>query len=285
MMMRSNSRSCRGNGSWSALLAATVGICIISLAACGKPGAGTNAETSADVAAFPRLVATAGMRIGDLDDPSVGFSRVAGVDVDRDGRIYVMEAMVPEIRAYGPDGVLLRRFGRRGSGPGEFEGAPRFGVIGDTIWAIEYGSDRITLFDRDGALLSTGRAERVTVPLPHSYGQVLPWSMRPDGKFTSHLGRVGSNRGDPPTGVKATDSIPVPFVLFDATGAVTDTIGWTGRPPPRMWRPPSDDDNEYAFVDIGGRWMSVPSPPTTLPWWAPLSDGYLLVEVPLAENS
>jgi hypothetical protein len=264
----------------STLLAATVSLCIVLLTACGEPGD----ETSSNVDAFPRLAATPGMRIGDVDDPSVGFSRVAGVDVDRDGRIYVEEGMVPEIRVYWPDGRLLRRLGRRGRGPGEFEGPPHFGVTGDTVWAFEYGPDRITLFDRDGALLSTGRVERVIVPLPDSYGQVLPWSMRPDGKFTSSMGRVGFSRDDPPSGVKATDSIPVPFVLFDATGAVTDTIGWAGRPPPRMWRPPSEDDVEYQFVDIGGRRMSVPSPPTMLPWWEPLADGYLLVEVPLAEN-
>lgn len=280
-MTRRDSRSYRGPGSSSALLAATVGLCIVLLGACDRPGAGT----SADVAAFPRLVATAGTRIGDVDDPSVGFSRVGGVDVDRDGRIYVLEAMVPEIRVYGPDGVLQRRLGRRGNGPGEFEGPPRFGVVGDTVWAFEWGSDRITLFDRDGALLSAARVARVMVPLPDSYGQVLPWSMRPDGKFMGYMGRVGSHRGDPPTGVKATDRIPVPFVLFDATGAVTDTIGWAGRPPPRMWRPPSEDDSESEFVEIGGRQMFVPHPPTTLPWWEPLLDGYVLVEAPLAKDA
>jgi hypothetical protein len=233
---------------------------------------------------FPRLSAEVEARIGDFDDPDIGFSRVLGVDVDDEGNVYVLEGLVPEIRVYSPDGNLLRRIGRRGGGPGEFERAPRFGVFGDTVWAIDNLANRITLFDRKGTVLSTGRPDLVTVPLPGSSGHVLPWMMRPDGKFTSHLARVASYRGDPPTGVQPTDSIPVPLVLFDATGAVTDTIGWAGRPPPRMWRPPSEDHTELNIIQVGDRRLMVPSPPTTLPWWEALLDGYLLIETPLAEN-
>jgi hypothetical protein len=236
------------------------------------------------VDALPYLVAEAEMRIGDVDDPDVGFSRPSMVDVDRDGNIYVMETLVPEIRVFSPGGVLLRRIGRRGAGPGEFESAPRFGVVGDTIWAVSWGPDRITLFDRHGNVLSARLAESVVVPLPRSYGYVLPWSMRSDGKFTSHLSRVAFNRNDPPTGVDPTDSIPVPFVLFDPTGAVTDTIGWAGRPPPRMWSPVSNDDPRIEFVQIRGRRAIVPMAPITTPWWEALPDGYLLVENPRAQT-
>jgi hypothetical protein len=124
----------------------------------------------------------------------------------------------------------------------------------------------------------------VTVPLSTSIAHLLPWMMRPDGKFTSYLGRVSSSRRDPPSGVKPTDSIPVPFVLYDATGSVTDTIGWAGRPPPRLWRPPSEDNTEFRTIQVGDRRQLVPSPPSGLPWWMPLSDGYLLIETPLAET-
>jgi hypothetical protein len=236
------------------------------------------------VDALPYLVAEAEMRIGDADDPDVGFSRVSMVDVDRDDNIYVIEVLVPEIRVFSPDGVLLRRIGRRGAGPGEFESAPRFGVVGDTVWAVSFAPARITLFDRQGNLLSARRAESVAVPLPVGYGYVLPWTMRPDGKFIGHLARVSYWRDDPPTGVEPTDSIPVPFVLFDATGAVTDTIGWAGRPPPRMWHPPSNDDRRLEFVQIQGRRLMVPMAPITTPWWEALTDGYLLVENPLAHT-
>jgi hypothetical protein len=223
------------------------------------------------------------MRIGDFDDPNIGFSRVSGLDIDDDGNIFVLEASVPEIRVYSPEGALLRRIGRRGGGPGEFETAPRFGVIGDTVWTVDTRVNRISLFDRDGSLLSSGTAQRVAVPLPAtSVGYLLPWSMRPDGKFTSHFGAVASSPNASPTNLQPTDSIPVPMLLFDTTGEVTDTIGWAGRPPPRMWRPPSQDDTQLEAVQVGGRRMMVPSPPTAMPWWEPLLDGYLLIETPLA---
>jgi hypothetical protein len=82
-----------------------------------------------DLEALPTLMAEADMRIGSVDDPEAGFSRVAGVDVDGDGQIYVFEAADMQIRVYGPDGRLLRRIGRRGEGPGEFQRVARFGVV------------------------------------------------------------------------------------------------------------------------------------------------------------
>ena len=261
-------------------MATVVALSCLTLVACNAP----SEVSDAHVDAFAQLVAEEEMRIGDADDPDIGFSRVAGIDVDRDGNIYVGEALVPEIRVYSPDGALLRRIGRRGAGPGEFESAPLFGVVGDTVWATTIGTARITLFDRGGTVLSARRVEDVVVPLPRSYGYVVPWMMRPDGKFTSHMARVASSRTAPPAGVQQTDSIPVPFVLFDAAGAVTDTIGWAGRPPPRMWSPRTPGEGGLEFIEVGGRRHLVPMARSTLPWWLPLSDGYVLVEASHAES-
>ncbi|HZD03901.1 MAG TPA: hypothetical protein VE173_03255, partial [Longimicrobiales bacterium] len=233
--------------------------------------------------ALPPLVAEADARIGSFDDPTVGFSQVGGVDVDRDGNVYVVEGAVPEIRVYDPEGRLVRRIGRRGGGPGEFEGPPRFGVVGDTVWAVDVSVNRITLFDRRGTVLSAARTDGLQVPLPSGYGFLLPWTMRPDGTFISHFARISFPRDAGPTGVRPTDSIPVPFVLFDASGEVADTVGWAGRPPPRMWHPPTEGDPRLADVEVGGQRVFVPSPPPTTPWWEPLTDGYVLVETPVAE--
>lgn len=264
---------------WRSLVAAATWCA--ALAACEA----SSGVTSNRVDAFPQLVAEAGMRIGDKDDPTVGFSRPYGVDVDRDGNVYVMEAMVPEIRVYSSDGRLLRRMGRRGSGPGEFERAPRFGVVGDTVWAVSIAPSRITLFRRDGTLLSASRAADVLVALPRGYGHVLPWIMRSDGRFAGWMGMIGSMATQPPSGVQPTDSIPMPLVLFDATGAVTDTAGWAPWPPPHMWHPPSAGDEEFKMVQVGGRPHMVPMPPSRHPWWEPLSEGYLSIETPLPETA
>lgn len=260
----------------------TIAALCILITGCDRPPA----AGEQDMDALPVLVAEAESRIGSFEDPDVGFSVVSGVDVDDRGHTYVLEASVPEIRVYDVDGSVLRRIGRRGEGPGEFGSAPRFGVVGDTVWAVDLRINRITLFDREGNLLSTGRAEGVEVPVPNGYAHVLPWRMRGDGKFTSHLARLAYlGRDDPPTDVRPTDRIPVPLVLFDATGGVTDTIGWAGRPPPRMWRPPSEESAPPELVQIGDRRLMAPTPPSTLPWWEPLPDGYLLVESPLARSA
>ena len=252
-----------------------------ALSGCAPSG---DRDTS-HVDGLPLLTAEPDLRIGDRDDPNLGFSRVYGVDVGADGRIYVEEAMVPEIRVYGPDGVLLHRIGRRGAGPGEFEGAPRFGVVGDTVWAVTNGPDRITLFDTAGTLISARPVQGLRVPLPSGWGWVLPWTMRPDGGFIGNFARVGFRRDDPPpTGIDPEEPIPWPFVLFDPAGSIRDTIGWAPRPPPRMWRPPSESDGDFRFTEVGGRRMGVPSPPTTLPWWETLTDGYVLIEARLAES-
>ena len=255
--------------------------CSLALSACAQE----NVTVDDHVDAVPYLVAEPEMRLGDVDDPDVGFSRVGGVEVDRDGNLYVMEASIPEIRVFAPDGALIRTFGRRGEGPGDFQVTPRFGVVGDTVWAVSIYPDRITLFDRRGNLLSARRAESVAVPLPTGYGYVSPWRMRSDGVFTSHFASVRFPRDSPPTGVGPTDSIPFPFVLFDAMGAVRDTIGWAPRPPPRMWSPPSDADPDFDFVEAGGRRLIVPRPPLTIPWWESLPDGYVLVDAPPAQTA
>lgn len=261
--------------------AATLGIFAIAGAGCSAPAPGAVIHLDD----LPRLVAIEELRIGDLDDPGAGFSRISAMDVDRDGNLYVVEASVPEIRVFDPAGAIIRRIGRRGEGPGEFTAAPRFGVHGDTVWTVEGRGSRMTHFDRRGRVLATGRTDGVSVHLPTGVGGVIPWAMRPDGQFTGYLGRITYTRNASPSGVLPTDSIPVPFVLFDVTGTVTDTIGWSGRPPPRMWRPPSEESANAGTIDVGGRQFFVPNPPTTLPWWEAREDGYVSVETPLAPTS
>ena len=270
------SRTISASPSLPAVLAA---LCL-ALGAC--QGSGVQEET--DAGSLRRLRAEPDMRIGSFQDPDLGFSRIGGVDVDREGNIYVVEMSVPEIRVFSPEGQLLRRIGGRGGGPGEFEGTPRFGVVGDTIWAWDGRISRITLFDRQGHVLSTGRTDGVRVHLPRSIGSVLPHAMRPDGTFTSFFSRISSASGAPESGVEPTDSIPFPMVLFDASGAVIDTIGWAGRPPPRIWRPPSERGARPEIVTIDGQRLWVPSPPPNLPWWLPVMDGYVVVEAPPPES-
>jgi hypothetical protein len=243
-----------------------------TLSACGT-GEARNLHLD-DVAP---LVVEEEMRLGDANDPDLGFTRPGAVAVDRDGAIYVLEVADRQIRVYAPEGRLLRRIGGSGDGPGEFRGAPRFGVVGDTVWTWDSSAGRITLFDRAGTVLSTGRTDGLMIPIWGSYGWVFPRAMRDDGLFTGELSRVGGSRNLPPSPVQDTDTVPVPRVLFDASGRIVDTIGWDGAPPPQMARPPSQEI-DFRTVAVGGRRLMVPSPPAPLPRWEALHDGRLILE-------
>lgn len=242
-----------------------------------------------DLDGIPRLGVVPELRIGSVDDPEAGFSAIGRVTVDRDGQIYVLEAMDMQIRVYTPHGDELRRIGRRGEGPGEFQRVGSIGVVGDTLWTFDQAGDRITLFARDGRLLSTARAETPMIPLwrPRCVGHLLPDRMRPDGLFTSAFSRMSCNQDNETSAVDATVPIRIPHLIFDATGTVVDTIGWDSAPNPRMARPPGSFDIEFESIDVDGRPYSVPQPPIEVPLWLQLIDGRveLFVRRPTSEDA
>lgn len=49
------------------------------------------------------------------------FNRIRGVDVDREGNIFVLDSQSVQIRVFDKSGQFLREFGRQGQGPGEME--------------------------------------------------------------------------------------------------------------------------------------------------------------------
>jgi len=247
------------------------------LLACG----GSTTSEGTDIADLPLLEVEEEARFGSVEDPDAGFTRIRDVDVDEDGRIYVLESGAQEIRVLAPDGSVERRIGREGDGPGEFRRAYAIGVSGDTVWALDSRLDRITLFDREGEVLSTGRIEQARVTLPTCAGLLLPIGMRSDGLFPSEMRSIFCTRDDPESGVEEGDSIAVPRVLFDAGGAVVDTVGWDPIPPPTMVTPPGAPERERHRITVDDDRYTVPSPPRGLPEWAPLLDGRIILDAPM----
>ncbi|HEX2165979.1 MAG TPA: hypothetical protein VHG09_01955, partial [Longimicrobiales bacterium] len=157
--------------------------------------------------------------------------------------------------------------------------------LGDTLWAYDSEAGRITLFDRAGNVLSTGPTHGLQIPLASGFGYVLPERMRPDGLFTGWLSRISYSRDDPPSGFDESVPVPIPHVLFDATGAVVDTIGWMPAPPPRMVPPPDFDNGPPVRITVGSQSYFVPRAPPELPRWLPLVDGRIVVDVPNATDA
>ncbi len=104
-------------------------------------------------------------RIGTVDGGPQAFGDVTGLTGD--GRtIYVSDRLVKEITAFGTDGEVLRRFGRRGEGPGELRHVFPVGILWqepNRIWVGEPPS--LILFD------SLGSPAAKPVALPW----VWPW--------------------------------------------------------------------------------------------------------------
>lgn len=80
--------------------------------------------------------------------------RQAIVSRSRD-TIYALDMAAQQVRVFGPDGSLLQTIGRKGSGPGEFQGAASLGFVGDTLFVSDGILRRVTFFTLAGVVIQT----------------------------------------------------------------------------------------------------------------------------------
>ncbi len=107
------------------------------------------------------------MRFGARDD-SVLFASILSLDVDTQGRLYVLDSYTQEIHVFDSSGAFVRTVGSEGSGPGEFEEASAVDVSeAGEIWVMEMQLGKLTILDAEGNYL---RTERVNT---------TGWSYRP----------------------------------------------------------------------------------------------------------
>jgi hypothetical protein len=240
-------------------------ICTGVFVGCAADGGAVGAN---DLDAAPPLAYEELLRFGSVDDPDHGFTAINGVDLDAAGNIYVFEGSDAQLRVYSPDGELLRRIGRRGEGPGEFRGAPVFGIRGDTIWAVESFGRRIHLFGLDGTVLSTAPIQNVTIQLHTGLGIVMPTEMVEDGSLMGEL-RIFTGSRDVEITVGRNDTVQTPRVRFASDGTVIDTAGWMPRFPP--------GERSYERLTVGASSYTVPQPPSEEPLLVGIGDGHLLI--------
>lgn len=96
------------------------------------------------------------------------FGEIADLAIDDYGRIYVLDSQARQIRVFGADGRHMRTFGRRGSGPGEFERPTGMAWDGDRrLWVVDARNARYAVFDTAGSY-QTGELRLLS-------GWMLPW--------------------------------------------------------------------------------------------------------------
>ncbi|HJT77499.1 MAG TPA: NHL repeat-containing protein [Gemmataceae bacterium] len=187
-----------------------------------------------------------------------------GIAVDRDGSVYLThfsamrlkeEPKPSRVTVYGPDGKLLREWGKTGTGPGEFDYPGGIAVSpAGRVYVCDQTNRRVQVFDRQG-------------------------------KFLFKWGRYGTGPGEFGGNINPKSRVGGPqFVALDAAGHVFTTEGSVGRVQVftadgkflRAWG--SNDDRPGAFggsyrqikgslrgpvgicVDAGGRlWVSAVS--------------------------
>jgi len=211
------------------------------------------------------------LRIGsaDLEGPSL-FGYISDITVDDYGRIYVMENQAQEIRVFNPDGSHLRTIGRRGSGPGEFEGAVglRWGPEGN-LWVIDQNNARYSVFDTTGTYLTMNRRA--------SGYSSMPWhgTIGPDG----HLIDIASGP-NAPDGFST--MVLVSHHFEDQSPVPVDTI----------WIPEVEGAYFEHLTEGGGTRVTIPFTPQ-VSWylgprgffWHGVTDSYQIVQENLAGDT
>lgn len=139
------------------------------------------ARVSGDVPASHIRHLVEELRIAPGANDTTLFTEVYEFDVDRRGRFWVFDLPTRSMFLFGADGVLERRIGRRGSGPGEFASNGGMTVLPDGRLALwDSQNARVTFLAVDGTFDSQW---------PHTAGFNTSNGLRSDTAGTLYVTR------------------------------------------------------------------------------------------------
>lgn len=98
-----------------------------------------------------------GKLLGFLGGPEGAFKQPSGIAYSyKTGLLYVVDTMRPRVFVYRPDGTLVRQFGERGNGPGQFN-FPTFVAVDrqGNVYVNDTLNFRIQVFDPDSKFVRT----------------------------------------------------------------------------------------------------------------------------------
>jgi hypothetical protein len=107
--------------------------------------------------------------------PELEFQNIGAIAVHNDGTLYIADGGSRTIRVFDRNGKFIRKWGRRGNGPGEFSFVSALLLHGDTVFTIDRQLQRVTTFTREGAVLATWRTG------PRNLNQANPLAPVPTG--------------------------------------------------------------------------------------------------------
>lgn len=188
------------------------------------------------------------------------FGSVAALAVDSRGILYVADGMNQRIEVIAPDGRHLATLGRRGQGPGEFQGLRDLAVgRGDTLFAFDVQAQRVTAFAgepeprfaRIVSLARSGERANYHVLVPESGGILVPYVV-PTTEATADAPRSMSLRHvarDQPPGSRRVLQVPEKQFLVSRDPSFGFSVGSLpyGREP--LVRLGPGDRLYYAWSD------------------------------------
>lgn len=211
-----------------------------------------------------------------------------GITVAPDGLIWMPDTHYHRVVVYKPDGTIVKMFGQRGSGDGEFEFPTDIAFAPDgRVFVSEYGgNDRVQVFDQEGKFLSKfggpgNGPEQFSRPQSMLIlnGELLiadacnhrlqVWSL--DGKHLRDIGQVGSAPGEFrfPYGLSADAAGEVLVTEYGntrvqkidpKTGKSLAIWGSSGRLPGELaypWATAVDEKGRCVVIDAGNNRMQV----------------------------
>ena len=207
----------------SAVVRDSAGISIVE-----NPAAASAPEVVVD--SLPLLTIGAGSRGADYD-----FGEVRAAARMRSGQIAIADGKTSEIRFYDSTGTFLRRIGRKGQGPGEFQ---EIGLLWstpeDSLLVYDLVSRRLSTFDSSGTFVHQADLAK--------QGFLQPAGRLADGVIVA-IGFVF----DPGSFGETASRPPLPVLLIPPDSTPADTLG------------PFPGIEMYAVtVNFGGR--SFPNP-------------------------
>lgn len=196
------------------------------------------------------------LRVGSRegDGPDV-FGGIGDIEVDEQGRLWVLDSQAAEVRVFGPDGTRVRTLGRKGGGPGELQSPLelRWGPDGH-LWVADARNRRYEVFDTAGEHVK-GVPFRGT-----SFGMTARFDSA--GRIVDHETVPGEDGGrtvvivrDPGRDMAAVDTFPVlevpPGETVEVTGSAGDYTFVTRFPIPFTHQP-------AARLQSGAFWLTWP---------------------------
>ena len=188
---------------------------------------------NAQETAAARFTLTRELRIGAVDDREYSLTFVGGLAARTDGTILVLQPQDGTIKAFGANGKSRGAIGRKGSGPGEFVSPVVFGIKDDSVWVVDHGLARISLFAPDGAFVAS-----YSFVNTGSGFRVVPVALLNDGSIAATIAV--------PTSVLTISRMPL--LRMARSGAVVDTIVWLSVEKPLAFRDASSEYNGFFSV-------------------------------------